>query len=437
MSASKPGARNLAALLTEKVLQLLAVAAVNVVVLRTLGPGTFGYLGAATSILAIMLPLSNFGQIAVVRFLSTRKLSERRLVSVAVLLSSTGSFVGFLGMLFLGYFLVQDQPTNMLLLVLAFSMLARPLSAVDAWFQANKMNSLASLCRLSAVIICSIARVAIVLATESLVTLAWIVVLENVLGGIFLAVTYLSRRGSSRDKMLAQTTLPIREILKLSLPLLLSGFAIILYMRVNQPILLWLTDSTAVGHYSAAANLADAVSFIPTALLTAVLPGLVAIHGVDRQIFQNRAQTVFRITAALGYTLAVGGVLLGPFAVSILYGPEYVESGVVLQILFVGAPFVFLGVMRNVWIVIEGLQFETLALSILTVVTNLALNIWLISLYGAMGAAIATVLAHLLNGFLGNVLFKRTRPFFVQQLRALNPISAYGALFSSIRSRKL
>jgi PST family polysaccharide transporter len=432
---ARRGSTNLAFLLSEKVFQLASVALVNIVILRSLGPTEFGYLGAATAILAMALPLALFGQVAAVRFLSLGRYSEAALVRITFVLSTAGALVGTAALLILGLFLIQEARTAHLLVILSLATLSRPLSAVDAWFQAKKLVSKASGSRVAAILFASVGRVVVSLTTQSLETLAWLVVLENLLGGIFMFTIYWSVR--KKYSGAAALKVPFAEIIKLSWPLLVSGLAVILYMRLSQPLLLLLADSHEVGIYSAAANLADASSFIPTAILTAVLPGIVAIHAKNQSVFFERSQKLFQVAVAGGYTVAAGGVLLGPVVVQALYGPAYSQTGQLLQILCIGAPFVFLGVLRNVWIVTEGLQLETLWLSIITVVVNVVLNLWLIPIYGATGAAVTTILAHCCNAFVGNLIFPRMRPILRQQVIALNPISAFRVLFDAVKYRRL
>jgi PST family polysaccharide transporter len=433
--AARRGSVNLAFLLSEKVFQLASVALVNIIVLRSLGPTEFGYLGAATAVLAIALPLTLFGQVAVVRFLALGRYSEVALVRFSLVLSTAGAIAGAIALLVLGLFVIQEQRTAQLLVILSLAALSRPFSAVDAWFQAKKLVPIASGSRVTAIVVASIGRIVVSLTTQSLETLAVLVVLENLLGGLLMFAIYWNIR--KKHAGLSTSRVPFREVIQLSWPLLISGMAVILYMRLSQPLLLFLSSPHEVGIYSAAANLADASSFVPTAILTAVLPGIVAVHAKSRSTFVERSQRLFQIAVAGGYMVAVAGVLLGPVAVDVLYGSAYSETGRLLQILCLGAPFVFLGVLRNVWIVTDRLQLETLWLSVITVIVNISLNIWLIPFYGATGAAVTTVVAHCCNAFFGNLFFPRMRPILRQQIVALNPISSFGVLFRAVKDRKL
>lgn len=440
--APRPSLTGFAALLGEKVIQLAAVAIVNVVVLRALGPSQAGVYGSATALLAMALPLALFGQLAVVRYL-VRTNDTRRLLSTALGLSCAGSVLGAVVLVLIAVFAHERGDTPVLLLILSLAMLVRPLSAFDAWFQASRLNHWAAAARTSAVIVSSILRIYVASTSESLVALAWVIVLENLLAGVLLIVFFTAKRRGKlpsierRPSAAVPEAHPLREIIAMSLPLLASGLAVILYMRIDQPLLLWLDGSSSAGLYSAAANLSDASSFVPSALLTAVLPGLVFLAAKDRRSFLARSRRLVHLVSAGAFLIAVIGIACSPAIVSILYGSDYAQTGLLLQILFVGAPFQFLGVMRNIWVVSDGLQRDVLYLSLITVALNVVANLVFIPINGAVAAAWITVASHALNGVLGGFIFKSLRPMSGELLRSLNPIAWGGTVLNVVRERRI
>jgi len=430
--------RDVAFLTAEKILQLGSIAIVNVILVRALGPEKFGFLGSATAILAIAIPLASFGQVSVIRFISAGGYSSVRLTRFAGLLSTCSSVLAGLAMIALAFSpLFQVEPTHHLLLILSLAVLARPLSAADAYFQATGQNGVAAATRVASLIVPTILRVQIAFGSQSLDQLAWVLVIENVTAGLFMTVAYIARRRRGSVELRVSRAIPHREILAQSIPLLVAGLAVILYLRVSYPLLLLLANSAEVSYFSAATNLVDALSFVPTMLFTAFLPKLVQSRQVALEIFNGQMEKVLRFTAGLGVIFTLGGLVFGPLVIWLLYGPEYSESGVVVQILFLGCPFIFIGVMRHVWIVTEGLQRETLVGSSLALAINVAANFALIPTYGAVGAAVAALLAHATNGVLSFALFKSTRSIFVESLVAMLPWKWFPVVLSVVKHRRL
>jgi PST family polysaccharide transporter len=65
---------------------------------------------------------------------------------------------------------------------------------------------------------------------------------------------------------------------------------------------------------------------------------------------------------------------------------------------------------------LTGLSFATTALG---AVVNVVLNLWLLPVYGPVGAAVATFIAQSIAVSFSLLLFERTRPIFRMQMKAL------------------
>jgi PST family polysaccharide transporter len=66
--------------------------------------------------------------------------------------------------------------------------------------------------------------------------------------------------------------------------------------------------------------------------------------------------------------------------------------------------------------------------TVLGAIANVVLNIWLIPTYGAVGAAIATVISYAIAAFFADFLQKETRKIFLMKLRSINVPSALARL---------
>lgn len=430
------GFRNASFLIAEKVLQLASIAVVNIFVLRALGPVGYGHLSAATAILAIALPMANFGAQPIIRELSIRKGAEKALLTTAIAMSGVACLICFLTLSLVGRTVLADTQTGNVLTVLAFVFLAKPFAAVDTWFQAHHRNHITSSVRMVVLVGVSTARLYVAFYMPSVEALALLIVIENsVMAGALFACYLYFGKGLSLSHM--SSLVPYKRLFDASWPLLVSGLAVILYMRIDQPMLLWLSGAETVGLYSSAANLADAVSFIPVMMSTVFLPRLMALQAKDVPLFEQRFERLLGIGAGLGYVAMIGGVALGPVVVQTLYGPAYKDAGLLVQILFISAPFVFLGVIQASYVLANNLQKRVLVITVFAIGLNVALNIYLIPILGAVGAAITTVMAHALGGVFGNLLFRETRVLFRLQMRALNPMRALQSVVSFALYRRL
>src|SRR3546814_8512980 len=110
------------------------------------------------------------------------------------------------------------------------------------------------------------------------------------------------------------------RLLGQSWPLLLSGFAVMTYMRIDQIMLATMLDYHAVGVFSAALRVAEVWYFIPLAITGAAFPRMLEKRTADTTTYQRSTQGLYDGMAWLG--LAVAGIvsLSVPWMIPLLLG---------------------------------------------------------------------------------------------------------------------
>jgi O-antigen/teichoic acid export membrane protein len=142
--------------------------------------------------------------------------------------------------------------------------------------------------------------------------------------------------------------------------------------------------------------------------------------------------------AATSFVLLVILLVGAPFLIGMLFGAEFDEASHVLRVHVLSLPFVFLGVSQTTWTAVHDLQKLAMWRTLGGAVINAALNLLLSPSHGAVGAAVATVVAYGFAAIGGNALSSRTRPFLVMQLRQASPLHVarnLKALVGDVRSR--
>lgn len=105
-----------------------------------------------------------------------------------------------------------------------------------------------------------------------------------------------------------------------------------------------------------------------------------------------------------------------------LFGNSYIESGAILAVHIWASVSVFSGVATSGWFIAENLSYLSLYRTLSGAVVNILLNIFLIPIYGGLGAAIATVIAQAVASFISNGVNPKTRKLFKVQIKSLLPI---------------
>jgi O-antigen/teichoic acid export membrane protein len=116
--------------------------------------------------------------------------------------------------------------------------------------------------------------------------------------------------------------------------------------------------------------------------------------------------------------------------VTTLFGDAFSAAGIVLSAHIWAAPFVFLGVASERWILTENRPILSFQRAVLGTVLNVSLNFVLIPTYGPLGAAIATVFSYAVAGFFADLIQKETMKIFYMKLSSLNVFSAIKRLNS-------
>jgi PST family polysaccharide transporter len=231
---------------------------------------------------------------------------------------------------------------------------------------------------------------------------------------------YLSRRPESRTFHWACVGKEyILDLLRNSWPLAISSLSVILYMRIDQVMLGQILGNDAVGIFSAAVRISESWYFVPMAICAAVAPALTAAHQRSSAEYQRKLLAVTRVLVWLG--IAVGAVLTfnADRIIALLYGRGFTGAGAVLAVHAWAGVLASLGLASGPWFINAGLTRLRMLNTVLGAVANVALNLYMVRRYGAVGAALSTLVSFCLAGFVLNAASARSRPMFWLQLRSL------------------
>jgi len=176
---------------------------------------------------------------------------------------------------------------------------------------------------------------------------------------------------------------------------------------------------SALGIYAAAIRIPEAATFLPMVLASSLLPSLLRSRAESPRIYEVALQRFFRINTLLAFSICLPVSLAAPWLIRILYGPAYSDAGPVLAVYVWSLLFVFLGVARGQHLLNELLTRLPLWFSGCGLAVNLLGCFLLIPRFGAMGAAVATVLSAFVSAFLSSFMHPKTRTLGRQQWLAM------------------
>jgi polysaccharide transporter, PST family len=422
-TSAHPGLRSAAAnfgwLLFERGVRFAFGMLVGFIVARYLGPAQLGSLSYCLALVTLLgfVPALGLDAIAKRELLHEPQRAAELLASalvlrvVAGLLSYGGVWLGAT----VGWGLSNSE--RQLMLVLGILLFQPALYLPDLWLQAHLRAKAAVAVQIGALVVASGARLWLIARGAELIAFAWVLTIEMTLTGVGLA---LAARGAGlRVPLVAMRVRRMTGLLREAWPLILASLAIIVYMKIDEVMLRQMSGPEAVGIYAAAARLSEVWYFLPTALASSVLPGLLQARAEGKARYAERQQQYFDVSAALAYGLSIPTALLAPWIVRIAYGEAFTGAGAILAVHIWSSIFVFIGVARGQWLVNEGLQRFYLLATILGAVANIGLNWVFIPRWGGLGAAYATVISYGVAAWLASYFHPRVRATAAMQTRAL------------------
>lgn len=402
----------------DKILRMGVGLIVGVWVARYLGPEQFGAFNFAIAFVALFGAFASLGLDGiVVRDIVREPERKFEILSSAFILKFCGGCVAFL--ISLGAIFIMrpaESQTHWLVGIIAAGMIFQSFDAIDLWFQSQVKSKYTVIAKNSAFVVLALVRVILILNKAPLTAFAWAAFAEIILGAAGLVMFYVR-----------QKTVPVwcpkidtaRRLVKESWPLMLSGLAIMIYMRIDQIMLGQMMGNKEVGLYSAALRFSEIWYFIPIAIVSSVMPSLTQARLESKEKYFLLLQQLFNNLVRIAYVIAIPMTFISTFLVTSLYGPDYSRAGVILAIHIWSAVFVFIGVGMSPWTINEGMMRYSLIQTIGGAIVNICLNIFLIPKYGAAGAAIATLISQMMASFLLNITVPKLRIIFKMQLKAL------------------
>lgn len=392
---------------------------VGVWIARYLGPEQFGLLNYAMAFVALFGALASLGfnDIAV-RDLVKEPDDANTTLGTAFLLQFMGGFLALgLAVVAINFARPGDDLARLVVAVLGFVMVFKSTEVVKYWFESQVQSKYTVWVENGAFLFFSAVKVTLILGQASLMAFVWAAFAEGVLVAAGLLGMYVWRGGylsNWRPHYYRAKTL-----LKDSWPLILSGMAIIVYMRIDQIMLGQMLGDEAVGIYSAAVRISEVWYFIPTAIVASVFPSIIEAKKQSESLYYQRLQKLYDLMVLLALAVAVPMTFLSDWIIELLFGEAYGRAGGVLAIHIWSSLFVFLSVASGRWFVTENLAMLAFKRNLYGAALNVILNLVLIPKWGVQGAAMATLISYSVAAYFSDFLLLRTRVVFFQKTRSI------------------
>jgi O-antigen/teichoic acid export membrane protein len=226
-----------------------------------------------------------------------------------------------------------------------------------------------------------------------LAILLFFLVIAQLVNVLSSAVVYLIKLGRFRfhidwslNKALLLTTIPF------GLQILLAretNFHLV-YLGISQ-------GNEVTGYFRPAEMLALFPVVFATMMGTVIYPQLSRAFKSSQANFRGLMRKSIHYMLASSFPITIGLFMLAEPILVLIYGPKFDTSAQYLKILSLSLPFTFVNNVLNTAVTSADRQGLRTAVLSITVLTHIGLSLWLIPIYGALGASVTMLLVTLLG----------------------------------------
>lgn len=404
-------------LISGKVAQMILSLFVGVISARYLGPSNYGLISYGSAMVSFFMSFCTLGinSVIVKDFFDHPEEQGKTLGSAIMmrLLSSALSSVAVIAISFcIDY---GDWETVIIVALCSVSLLFHIFDTIKYWFQAQYKSSVVAISIFLAYVATSIYKIVLLITGQSVFWFAFASSVDYIVLSIILLIAYKMHNGQKLSFSFQNG----KRLLKKSYHYILSGMMVAIYGHTDKLMLKQLLGETEVGYYSTAVAICGMWTFVLSAIIDAMYPTIIKSFKEGKTVFDKRNRQLYAIVFYVTVFVSLMFVLFGDLGIWILYGEAYLPAALPLKIVTWYTAFSYFGVARNAWMVCNEKQKYLKYMYIVAAVLNVVLNLIFIPLWGAAGAAFASLVTQICTSIVLPCFIKDIRPNAKLMLEAM------------------
>lgn len=385
--------KNLTALFTGEVIARICHFISVVYVARVFGAAGFGAINFSLAIVAYFLMVTNLGLGEIgVREVS-RKKDIKDIAETIISMRLGIAVVSFAAILLIAFF--GSKMTGTGYLVIAYGLTIFPYAMSLEWVfrgvEKMKYNAYGR-------IINAVLYLAMVLffvrGVQDILKVAFITLAADLIACVIYYGIYSREFGGIRLHLDLKRWLGMG---KMSSQLFVSSALLVVYINFGTIALGFLKGDLAVGIYGAAAKLVFLIYALSDIFVAAIFPVMSRLYHESGEKLSEFMRYCLKITALFGVPVAVGGTILGPGIIRLVYGASYLQSGPVFQILSWYAAVNLMSFALSYSLVACDRQHIYLKVMASGAIFNMIFNLVMVPFIGYYASAVALVLTEVIT----------------------------------------
>ena len=400
-----------------KVAQMVLSLFVGILSARYLGPANYGLINYGAAFVSFFMAFCTLGinSVIVKDFFDHPEEQGAAIGSTIVmrLLSSLGSCI-----LIISISLVLDYgkwETVFIVALCSISLLFHVFDTINYWFQSQYKSKVTAISIFVAYLATSIYKIVLLILSKSVFWFAFATSVDYIVLSGLLLLFYKKHNGPK----LSFSWKKGRSLLKQSYHYIFSGMMVAIYGQTDKLMLKQMLDETAVGYYATAVAICSMWTFVLTAIIDAMYPAIIESFKHSKEAFDKKNKQLYAIVFYVSVFVSIMFVVFGELAIKILYGTAYLPAATPLKVITWYTAFSYFGVARNVWLVCNQKQKYLKYMYMLAAGLNIILNVIFIPMWGAAGAAAASLITEMCTSIIFPLCFKPIRENAKLMLQAI------------------
>lgn len=402
-----------------KIAQSILNLVISMISARYLGPTNYGLITYASSIVAFVLPIMQLGlSKTLVMDLIERPDKEGAVLGTAFVMNIISAFACMVAVY--GYLRIVDsnEPQTILVgVIYSISLLFQATEIFNYWFQAKLLSKYTSIASLIAYVAVASYKIFLLISGKSVV---WFAVSNSIDFAIISIILFVVYKRMGNQRLSVSFSLG-KEMLKRSKHYIISAMMVTIFQQTDRIMLKQILNETETGYYSAAVTCVGVTAFIFQAIIDSFRPEILEAKKKGSDDYASNMTMLYCIITYFALAQCVVMTLFAKPIVLILYGTNYINSIIPLQIAVWFSTFSYYGAVRNIWILAENKQKYLWIINLSGALLNVILNAVLIPNLGASGAAVASLVTQIFTNVIIGYILKPIRYNNKLMVLGLNP----------------
>jgi len=410
--------KNAGWLIGGKIAQMILNLVVGLLTARHLGPSNYGIINYANAYIAFFSSLCTLGinNILVKELIDNPK-REGEILGSSILLRLVSSLFSVLTILGIVSIADRNDPGTILVVSLcSISVLFQVFDVFNYWFQSRLHSKISAAASLTAYTITAAYKVYLVVTGKPV---AYFALSTSVDVFCLALILYLCYRKYGGQRLTASFSVA-KQLLSRSCHFILPGLMVAVYGQTDKMMLKQMISDAEIGYYATASTICGMWCFVLSAVIDSVYPSIMQSNknGNEKE-FERLNKTLYAIIFYASAFVSLLFTVLAEPVVRILYGEAYLPAVTPLRIITWYTAFSYLGVARNAWIVGKNKQKYLIWIYLSAALSNIVMNLLLIPVWGASGAALASLATQFITVLVVPFLIKPLRRNSLLMLEAI------------------